>query len=412
MSGRLRIATHVFVVEAFYALGRHKVRSALTTLGITIGIAAVVWVVAIGQAGGERARAQLQALGDNLIWVEAGSRNKNGVRTGTRGMNTLTLEDGEAILREVRTIKSMSPNVDGRLLAVWGNRNWTTGYRGVTASYFAIKRWYIQAGDFFGPEDDETGASVCVIGQTVREQLFGAENPVGQIIRIQNQLFRIVGVLAPKGQTATGQDQDDTIIMPYRTAIRRIKGVAVSWLDDILLSAVSPESVEPSVADIVALMRQRHHLEDAEDDFNIRRPQDVINAQIEAGRTLALLLISVASVSLLVGGVGIMNVMLASVMERTREIGVRLAVGAPEWAVKAQFLGEAVLLSVTGGLCGVLVSLGGSWLFERTVEWKLTLSVQAIALALGFSVAVGLCFGFYPARRAARMDPIDALRHE
>jgi putative ABC transport system permease protein len=412
VSARYRIIARVFMVEAFRALGRHKVRSALTTLGITIGIAAVVWVVAIGQAGSERTEAQLQSLGDNLIWVEAGSRNRNGVRTGTRGMNTLTLEDGEAILREIPTIKSMSPNVDGRLVAVWGNRNWTTSYRGVTASYFGIKRWRLRAGEFFGPEDDTAGASVCVIGQTVREQLFGDDNPIGQTIRIGTQLFRVVGVLAPKGQTPTGQDQDDTIIMPYKAAVRRIKGAAVSWLDDILLSAVSPDAVDPSAAAIVALMRQRHRLADADDDFNIRRPQDVINAQIEASHTLALLLISVASVSLLVGGVGIMNVMLASVLERTREIGLRLAVGAPDWAVHAQFLGEAVLLSVTGGVCGILVSLAGSYLFERTVEWQLALSAQAIALALGFSIAVGVFFGFYPARRAARMDPIDALRHE
>jgi putative ABC transport system permease protein len=412
VTARLRIATHVFVGEAFRALGRHKVRSGLTTLGITIGIASVVWVVAIGQAGAERAEAQLQALGDNLIWVEAGSRTRNGVRTGTRGQTTLTLGDGEAILREVPAIKSMTPNIDGRLLAVWGNRNWTSQYRGVSPSYFVIKRWQLRAGEFFSAEDDEAAASVCVIGQTVREQLFGEEIPIGQTIRIQTQLFRVVGVLAPKGQTATGQDQDDTIIVPYRTAMRRIKGAAVNWLDDILVSAVSPESVEPAVEEIMALLRQRHRTEGEEDDFNIRRPQDVINAQIAASRTLALLLISVASVSLLVGGVGIMNVMLASVMERTQEIGLRLAVGAPEWAVKAQFLGEAVLLSLAGGLFGILVSVGGAYLFERAVEWELTLSLPAIAWALGFSVAVGLVFGFYPARRAARMDPIEALRHE
>jgi putative ABC transport system permease protein len=407
------MATHLFIGQAVRALARHQVRSLLTMLGITIGIAAVIWVVAIGRAGAERAEAQLQNLGDNLVWVEAGSRNRSGVRTGTRGTTTLTLQDGEAILREVPAIKTMSPNVDGNVHAAFGNRNWGTHYRGVAPSYFAIKRWGLAAGSFFTLEDESQGAGVCVIGQTVREQLFGAENPVGSTIRIGNQLLEVVGVLAAKGQSAYGQDQDDTVILPFTTALRRIKGSTVTWLDDVLCSAVSPEAVEPAVEEISALMRQRHHIvPGGEDDFNIRRPQEIINAQIAASRTLALLLISVASVSLVVGGVGIMNVMLASVVERTTEIGLRLAVGAPSWAIQLQFLGEAVLLSVAGGVLGILVSVAGAFVFEQALEWRLSLSPQAVVLALAFSAGVGIFFGFYPARRAARMDPIEALRHE
>ena len=251
MPSRLRIATYLLTGEAGRALFRHKVRSALAMLGITIGIAAVNWVVAIGQASAERVAAQLDNLGDNLVWVEAGSRNRAGVRTGTRGTTTLTLEDGEAIAREVAGVKSMSPNIDGGLHLAWGNRNWTTRYRGVNSRYFAIKRWGIQSGSFFTDEDDAHAASVCVIGQTVREQLFGGINPVGQMIRVEQQPFEVIGVLAPKGQSATGQDQDDTVMMPFTTAQRRVKGAAFTWLDDILLSAISPAAVEPAVDEIV-----------------------------------------------------------------------------------------------------------------------------------------------------------------
>jgi putative ABC transport system permease protein len=399
--------------EAIRALGSNKLRSALAALGITIGIAAVVCVVAIGRASSVRLEEQLQSLGDNLIWVEAGSRNVSGVRTGTHGMNNLTLEDAKAILDEVRLIKSVSPHVDSHVSVVQENRNWTTTYRGVGPEYIDIKRWRIAHGNWFTEAEVDRVANVCVIGQTVREQLFGSADPVGRVIRISNQLFEVIGLLAPKGQTGYGFDQDDVLLLPYTTAQKKLRGKGYDWVDDIMLSAVSPQAVNPAIEEIVALMRQRHHIRPGEeDDFNVRRPEEVIKAQLETRRTLSIFLISIASISLLVGGIGILNVMLVSVTQRTREIGLRLAVGATERAIQAQFLGEAVILSLFGGLFGISLGVISSVIFGRVLEWPMSIPSQALVIAPAFSIAVGIFFGFYPARRAARMDPISALRYE
>jgi len=399
--------------ESIRALGSNKLRSALAALGITIGIAAVVCVVAIGRASSVRLEEQLQSLGDNLIWVEAGSRNVSGVRTGTHGMNNLTLEDAAAILSEVRLIKSVSPHVDSHVSVVHENRTWTTTYRGVGPDYIDIKRWQIARGNWFTQAEVDRVANVCVIGQTVREQLFGAADPVGRIIRISNQLFEVIGLLAPKGQTGYGFDQDDTLLIPYTTAQKKLRGKGYDWVDDIMCSAVSLEAVNPAVDEITALMRQRHHIRPGEeDDFNVRRPEEVIKAQLETRRTLAAFLISIASISLLVGGIGILNVMLVSVTQRTREIGLRLAVGATEHAIQAQFLAEAVMLSVFGGLVGISLGVASSLIFGRVLQWPMSIPSQALMIAPAFSIGVGVFFGFYPARRAARMDPISALRYE
>jgi putative ABC transport system permease protein len=399
--------------EAVRELLRYKVRSGLTTLGIMIGIASVVLVVAVGEAGSAKAKDALQALGDNLVWVEAGSRNVNGVRNGTHGTTSLTLEDAQAIAREIPLIKRMSPQIDGTILIIHGDQNWTTRYRGETPEYLEIKKWRIAAGAAFTHDDVTQSASKILIGRTVRERLFGNADPVGATVRIQGQLFEVVGELAAKGQNADGRDQDDWILLPHTTAQTKLRGRGLRWLDDIVCSAVSPEAVEPAVAQITALMRQRHHIGPGdEDDFNIRRPDEVIKAQIDAAHTLALLLLSIASVSLLVGGIGIMNVMLASVVQRTREIGLRLAVGAKERAIQAQFLGEAVTLSFFGGVLGIALSIAGAVGVERALGWPLSISPQAVLLAVASSVGVGVCSGFYPAQKAARLDPIAALRHE
>lgn len=385
----------------------------LTTLGITIGIASVVLVVAIGEAGSARARDELQKLGDNLVWVEAGSRNVAGVRTGTHGATSLTVEDAEAIRREVPLIRSVTPQVDGNVQVVYGDRNWGTRYRAGTAEYIGIRRWQVSSGANFTDDDVEQARAKCLIGQTVREQLFGDANPVGETIRIQQQLFEVIGVLALKGQSADGRDQDDWILLPYTSAQQRLRSKREAWLDDIFCSAVAPDAVQTAIDQVIALMRQRHHIgPDDEDDFNIRRPDEVLKAQLAASETLELLLATIGSVSLVVGGIGIMNVMLASVAQRTREIGLRVAVGATPWAVGLQFVAEAVALSLLGGVLGVFVSLGGALAFARTLGWSIAVAPATLGVAVTLAAVVGVFFGGYPAWRAAQLDPIEALHNE
>ena len=406
-------AVSLFCLEAVRALLRNKLRSALAAVAIMIGVAAIVCVFAIGRAGSRRAEEQLRNLGDNFVWIEAGSRAPSGVRTGSHGTTSLTLEDADAIRRDMPLLQRVSPNVDGTIQVVFGDRNWRTHYRGVSPEYFDIKHWGVAAGAPFTDEDVRQSSSVCLIGQTVRDQLFAHDDPVGQTIRIQAQLFRVVGVLSVRGPAASGQDQDDTILLPWSTAQKRIRGRNQTWLDDILCSAVSPEAVNPVVKEITELLRQRHHIRPGEeDDFNIRRPDEIIKAQIEASHTLETLLISIASIALLVGGIGVMNVMLVSVTERTREIGLRLAVGATEGAVQMQFLGEAVLLAAFGGLLGVALGIAACFVLGHVLGWSMSIPPESVTLGPAFSIAVGLFFGFYPARRAARLDPIAALRYE
>jgi putative ABC transport system permease protein len=410
---QIYLGARLFFVEALRALARHTLRTALTAIGIMVGVAAVIWVVAIGRAGTERAEEELHKLGDNLVWVEAGSRNINGVRNGNKGTNTLTPEDAEAIRREMPLIKAVAENVDGSTQVQAGNKNWNTRWRGVSPEYLEIKRWQMAEGTFFSHESVAHVDSVVVLGETVRKQLFASGPAVGNTVRMHGFLFEVVGVLAPKGQTAEGRDQDDTLMVPWTSGQKKLLGKDYTYLDDILCSAVSPEQVNAAVDAVQALMRQRHHMQPGQDDdFNIRRPDEIIKAQIAASRTLSLLLISLASIALLVGGIGIMNVMLASVAQRTQEIGLRIAVGATQWAVRLQFLGEAVMLSLFGGILGLVLSVGGGFLIEDLLGWKLPLPLEAALLAVVFSVAVGVAFGLYPAWRAARLDPITALRNE
>ncbi|SRR6266571_2129369 len=390
---------------------RNKLRSALTVLGISIGIGAVICVVAIGQAGSVQIQQQLLNLGDNLVWIEAGGRAVNGVRTGTHGTKSLTLADAVAVKQQIPLIKSVSPQVDSTVQIVYGNQNWSTTYRGVSPEYFEIKRWMIDQGAAFTQDDVDKATDVVVIGRTIRDQLFAAEDAIGKVIRVKDLPFKVVGTLLPKGQSSFGQDQDDTIIIPYTTAQKKLKGI--SWLDDILCSAVSQDVVKLAGQQASELLRERHHLRrEQEDDFNIRSPEDFVQAQLEASKTFTLFLICVGSVSLLVGGIGIMNVMLVSVTERTREIGVRMAVGATEREVQLQFLGESVMLSLVGGAIGVLVGIAGSVGLGQTLHWPMQISLNAVLIAAMFSVAVGMFFGFYPARKASLLDPIEALRYE
>jgi len=396
---------------AVRALLANKMRSILTVLGITIGIAAVICVVAIGKAGQAQVERQLNNLGDNFVWIEAGGRAVNGVRTGTHGTKTLVLGDASAIKNQIPLIKSVSPNVDGSIQIIYANQNWYTGYRGVSPEYFDIKRWFVDQGAFFGQDDVDRAADVCVIGRTVRDQLFGSDDPIGAVVRVRGLPCRVVATLQPKGLSVSGQDQDDTILLPYTTAMKKIKGNA--WLDDILCSAVSPEVIKLAGQQAAALLRDRHHLRPEEDDdFNIRNPEDIIKAQIEASRTMTILLVAIASISLLVGGIGIMNVMLVSVTERTREIGLRVAVGARRRLIQLQFLGESVMLSLIGGMAGVLLGIGASFFVGRTLSWPMQLSAEAVLIAAAFSIAVGVFFGFYPARKASLLNPIEALRYE
>ena len=399
------------LASSVLALLRNKMRSLLTVLGITIGIAAVICVVAIGKAGQVRVEQQLNNLGDNFVWIEAGGRAVNGVRTGSHATKSLTVADAIAIKNQIPLIKSVSPNVDGSTQVIYGNQNWFTHYRGVSPDYFDIKRWAIKDGAAFTQDDVEHSAAICAIGRTVREQLFGAEVPIGKVIRIGSLPVKVVATLEPKGLSMSGQDQDDTIILPYTTVQKKLKGVA--WLDDVLCSAVSQNVVKLAGQQAAALLRDRHHLRaEEDDDFNIRNPEDIIQAQLEASRTLTLLLVAIASISLVVGGIGIMNVMLVSVTERTREIGVRVSVGATEEAIQLQFLAESVILSLIGGAAGIVVGVVASFFVGRGLGWPMQVSANAVLIAVAFSVAVGIFFGYYPARKASLLDPIEALRYE
>jgi putative ABC transport system permease protein len=397
--------------QAFRSLGRHWIQSSLSVLGIAVGVAAFICVVAIGNAGTSAVESQLQNLGDNFIWVEAGSRNRSGMRMGARGTRSLVLADADAILEQVPMIKSVTPNVDGRIQVIYGNQNWATQYRGVTPNYLQVRRWDLLEGEFFNHADVATDAPVCVLGQTVVDSLFGVESAVGRTIRLQGLPCRVVGTLRPKGFAATGGDQDDFVLMPYTTVQKRLTGTF--WLDDIFCSAATQTSMKEATKQITGLLRERHHLNITEDDdFNIRRPEDLINAQLAASKMMRRLLASVASLSLLVGGIGIMNIMLVSVTQRTREIGVHLAVGATELDVQLQFLSEAVFIAALGAGVGVLLGMASASAVPALFDFPTKLTHSIFVIGASFATGVGIVFGYYPARKASQLDPIQALRYE
>jgi len=396
---------------ALRALARNKMRSALTMLGIIIGVAAVIAVVSIGQGAQYMVQQGIQAMGTNVVFIAAGSGRPGGVRVGYGGVKTLTIDDMKAILREIPLIKEAAPSVNSRKQIVYGNQNWSTVINGTTPNYFEIRNWSIQSGSVFSDEEVDLAANVCVIGTTVAKNLFLDEDPVGKTLRIGNIPFRVDGVLESKGQNVIGQDQDDAVYAPYTTVQRKISGI--TWVQFINASAISPVASVAAVAPITSLLRERHRIRTGDDDdFFVRTQSEVADLMNKTQGVMTMLLGGIASVSLLVGGIGIMNIMLVSVTERTREIGVRMAVGATESDVQQQFLVEAVTLSMMGGAIGILFGLVGSALISNFLSWPTLVSVKAIVTAALFSGAVGIFFGYYPARKAARLDPIEALRYE
>jgi putative ABC transport system permease protein len=396
---------------AILALRRNAMRTLLTMLGVIIGVAAVICTIAIGEGASSKITDAIASIGSNLIWIEAGGVNVGGVRTGAGGTRTLTVGDLAAIRTQVPLVTNVSPQVDTQVQLIHGNQNWRSTVRGVTPEYLALKNWPVVRGGMFTEQEIERGTPICVLGATVSEMLFGEDDPVGETIRVKDLPCRVAGVLGIKGQSATGQDQDDTFLMPYTTVMKKIKGQY--WLDDILMSATSAANVPTAEVQVSELLRARHRIRPgADDDFKLRRPTEIAEAVAASARVMEVLLASVASVSLLVGGVGIMNIMLVSVTERTREIGLRMAVGARSRDVLRQFLFEAVLMAIAGGGMGLAVGFGGSQFISNWFQWPTRVSSNAVLLALGFSSAIGLFFGYCPARRAARLDPIEALRHE
>jgi len=396
---------------ALRALARNKMRTILTMLGIIIGVGAVICAVAIGQGASEQVQQQISNLGDNIIFVSAGSVTTNGVRMGTSATKTLTVQDAEAIQQHVPSIALVSPGVGASVQIVNGNQNWYTRVSGAGPDFLQIRKWPLDHGSNFSQRDVDVASNVCLIGQTVVQQLFGDQDPVDQVVRVQNIPFRIVGELASKGQSTFGQDQDDTLVIPFTTVQKKISGI--DWLQNIIASASSQTEIPSAQKQISALLRQRHHLRPNEDDdFSIRNPVDIAQTQQNTVNIFRLLLASIASVSLLVGGIGIMHIMLVSVTERTREIGVRMAVGATEEDVQRQFLSEAVVLSSLGGLAGIALGVIASMVIAHIFQWLVVVSPTSVGVAAFFSAAVGIFFGYYPARKAARLDPIEALRYE
>jgi putative ABC transport system permease protein len=398
---------------AFRALIRNKMRAALTMLGIIIGVAAVIAMVSIGQGASASVQAQIESIGTNLLFVSAGAQNVGGVRSGTgdTGTNTLTVDDLDAIKREVPSVSMVTPNVNARSQLVAGNMNWNTAVTGVSEQYPEIRKWPVATGSFFTDADVRTAARVIVIGQTLADNLYPGTDAIGQDIRVMNLPFRIVGVMARKGQDPQGRDQDDVAFAPYSTVQKKILGR--DRIQIAFVSAISQDATYTAQSQITDLVRQRHKLTASEpNDFTVRNMTDVAEAANETSKTMTILLACIAGVSLLVGGIGIMNIMLVSVTERTREIGIRMAIGARSSAVRSQFLIESIVLSLTGGAIGIILGVVLSLAIPAFLGWPTLVSMMAIIGSVLFSGAVGIFFGYYPARKAASLDPIEALRYE
>jgi len=405
----------VVVRVAARALVRNKLRSFLTMLGVVIGVGAVIAMVAIGEGAKARVKATFSAMGTNLLVLQSGSSKNMGMRGGQGSSPTLTWADMASIQSEVPTVKWAAPQLTARTQALADDQNWNTQVIGTTPTYFDIRSWAIASGSRFTDSDAETGTKVIVLGQTVVDNLFGKNaDPIGQVVRINNVPFNVVGVAAKKGQSPFGQDYDDAVWIPVKTFQAKIQGSLGNYIPgQIYVSATSEEDTERAEAQITALLRDRHHLSaNADDDFSIRNLAEIASAQQESTSTFTTLLAAIAAVSLLVGGIGIMNIMLVSVTERTREIGIRMAVGAKPHHILAQFLVESMALSLIGGLIGVGLGILAANKLAAVFQWTTVIRPDIVVIAVAFSAAVGIGFGLYPARKASQLDPIQALRYE
>jgi putative ABC transport system permease protein len=397
---------------ALRATLRNKVRSALTALGVIIGVASVIAMIALGSGARSVIDEQIQSQGTNVVYVSAGSSGGRGTVRGGGGSSTsLTLDDAQAIAEQIPQVARWSPVVRVRAQLIACASNWNSSIEGVGEEYLAIRNWSLASGEPFGFREIQGASKVCLVGATVAATLFAGEDPVGQVLRVRNIPFRVAGVLTRKGQGNWGQDQDDIVIAPYTTVQKKLLGV--SHINQMILSAASEDAVEPTAVAITRLMRERHRIATPEDDdFSVRTIEEMASMRTQMAETMTGLLMSVASVSLVVGGIGIMNIMLVSVTERTREIGLRMAVGARTRDILRQFLAEAVVLSLAGGVIGIAIGIAVSRLLTTVLGWPTLISPASIVIAFLFAGAVGVGFGYYPARRAAHLDPIEALRYE
>ncbi len=393
------------------SLGRNKLRSFLTMLGIIIGVGAVIAMMAVGEGAEFSIKQQIASLGTNVLLIFPGSLNQGGVRTGTGSVTTMNADDLTAIQTQCPSVQMAAPVIGTGGQLIYGQQNWGTRITGSNPEYFDIRSWPLSNGQYFTEADVRSATKVCVLGQTVVDNLFKGSDPVGTVIRVKSMPFKVVGVLSPKGQSAQGQDQDDIVVAPYTTVQKKMMGV--TYLGIIMASAVSEAAMDDAQNQITQLIRVRHKIQPWEDnDFTVRSQTEIANAASATTKVLTILLASIASISLLVGGIGIMNIMLVSVTERTREIGIRMSIGARGRDILFQFLVEAFVLSMAGGLIGVILGVGSSNLISKLAGWPTLVAPTAVGLAFLFAAAVGIFFGFYPARKAAMLNPIDALRYE
>ena len=397
---------------AFRALMRNKMRTTLTMLGMIIGVGAVITMVALGNGAQSSIEANIMSAGTNIINVNAGNFSSGGVHGGGGSAQSLTAEDAEAIRNEIPGVRYLAAGIESRNQVIFGNSNWQTRIQGTDIDLPLIKSWAVAEGTFFSSQDVQTAAKVAVLGNTVKEQLFqNGEDPIGQIIRVRNQPFKVIGIMSTKGQAAMMEDQDDTIFAPYTTVQKKL--MRATYIRNITVSAASADDVSKVADAIAVLLRGRHNIDNPEnDDFTVRTLEEMAQVRAEAMQTMTYLLAGIAGVSLIVGGIGIMNIMLVSVTERTHEIGLRLSIGARSWDVLTQFLVEAVVLSMIGGGLGIIGGFSLSQVLTQFYQWPTNVSPDVVAIAFGFAAAIGVFFGFYPARKAANLDPIEALRYE